>query len=352
MNTPKDDGQTFLNLVSKLGSSSKKIICKLFIFLPIILIVLTISYGYMTINSLKEQHEHQLHNIKTIQKDLIIATITENCQKAKLQTTTTKNYIIYQLQQTYGMDIDNMKIDYLSEDIHTPFYQILSDSLRDKYINQDNDRNRLFIASRNKILLDNSILYAKYSFTSWNDFFRDNAHPNFSRRAIRLMQEQNDTTILWVDNEFEIDVEGYNWDPAYDLPDFLDDKIDAENLGDLNKFSILIADYIYQHEDIFGIPDVLGGASTNNNKLYIIQLVSIKDILDSTPKLTEALQKWDVEEIKEYSYYNQNLRYRTIITIGLVVIEILIFFSIWFLLEYYIYSNRYTQKLNTLYEKS
>ena len=348
----KEDGQTFLNLIStKLGPDSKKVICKVFIFLPIILIILTISYGYTTIYSLKEQHNHALNNIKNIKKDLIIATISENCKKAKLQTTITKNEIINNMKNTYGNDVVQMKLDYESEDINTPFYQILSQSLTNKYINMDNDRNRLVITTRNKILLDNSILYSKYSFTYWEDFFKDNKHPNFSRRAIRLMQEQNDTTILWVDNEFEIDVEGYNWDPAYDLPDFLDDKIDSDQLGELNKFSILIAEYIYQHEDIFGIPDVAGGESSNNDKLYIIQLVSIKDILDTTPKLVESLQKWNMKQITENDYYHQSIGYRTIITIGLVIIEILVFFSIWFLLEYYIYSNRYTKKLNTLYEK-
>lgn len=352
MNILKKEGPTFLNLVSTLGSNSKKVICKLFIFLPIVLIILTIGYGYLTIHTLTEHHVHTLNNIKTIKKDLIIATISENCKKANLQTTNTKNDIIARLKYIYGDDFDRMRHDYESEDINTPFYQILSQALTNKYINQDNDRNRLFIASRNKILLDNSILYSKYSFTTWEDFFKNNSHPNFSKRAIRLMQEQNDTTILWVDNEFEIDAEGYTWDPAYDLANFLNDKIDANQLEELNKFSILIAEYIYQHEDIFGIPDVIGGTFTNNDKLYIVQLVSIKDIIDTTPKLLEALQKWDVEKAKENDYYRQTIRYRTIITIGLVSIEILIFFSIWFLLEYYIYSNRYTQKLNTLYEKS
>ena len=345
-----EQGFTFLNLLSKLNPSLKKIVFKIFILLPIAVIFLTALYGYLTIANLKNQNQINIKLLEQVKEDILIATITENCKKAQIVVKDTKSGITKALRNYYQEDLDGMREDYLSQDPQSPFYQIIASEIDNKFINVDNDRNRLFIANRNMILLDNSILYSKYSFTSWDDFFGETAHPKFSKRAIRLMQEQNDATILWVDNEFEIDVEHYDWDPAYDLADFLADKVKSNSLQDLAKFSILISEYIYQHKDIFNVPDVIGGVQTNNDKLYVVQLLSLKDIMDTTPELKEAIDKYNVAIEKEQHYYNENIQYRTIVTVISMVLEVLVFFVIWVLLEYYIYSNRYIEKLNTLYE--
>lgn len=344
----QQNGQTLLNVITKWSPSFRSKALKFLIFIPLITIFLTLGYGYLTIIEAKEHSIATVKFMKEAKENTIIGTIVENCKHAQNQTRYVKLDIIEKIQEEYGDDIDRMKEDYLEYNIHNPFYSIIDKILRYHYVNIDNDRNRIIVTTRDRILLDNSNLYAKYSFQTWDKYFNESTHPEFSKRAIRLVQEQNDLTILWVDNEFSIDVEHIDWDPAYDLPDFVSEKIKNKQMEEMYNFSILITEYIYQHQDIFGIPDNYDGKSTTNDKLYIIQFMSIKDIFDSTPTLLKTLEHYDDSIYQEKLKCTNMIRQRTIVILLTILLEIITFIGIWTLVEYYVYSNQNTKTLNKL----
>lgn len=343
-----ENGQTILNLISKLCPKNRVRMIKFFILLPIIGLFLTVLYGYVTVHELKSHHESIVNFITKTKKDLITGTIIENCKQAKMRTEDVKHEIVSELKLAYN-DLDDMREDYLSKDPETPFYQILSTAISSKFINMDSDRNRMFISNRDYILLDNSRLYSQFSFTEWEEYFRRSSHEKFSRRAIKLIQEQNDVAILWVDNEFEINVSGYDWDPAYDLPDFIAERVLENNITEMYSFSVMITSYIFQHHDIFGVSDVTGGQSNHNDKLYITQIFSLKDMFDNTPHLVQTLEHYDTILLSENIRYEEQLRFRTVLTVLSLLVQLMVFFGLWVLVEYYTYSQKTTEKINNLY---
>ena len=109
------------------------------------------------------------------------------------------------------------------------------------------------------------------------------------------------------------------------------------NIKELENYSIIAVSYIYDNEDIFGTPDVSAGHDNDNEKIYVIQVVSIKDIIESNPELSKSLNKLDnmIKERQEFA--SDSVHFKTICIILLSIMGIMTFFGIWYLAEFYIY---------------
>jgi hypothetical protein len=65
-----------------------------------------------------------------------------------LQTEYIRKEIVEDLEEQYNGDKELMKEDYKSYDPTKPFYRILAKNIDNKFLDVDNDNDRIFIANR------------------------------------------------------------------------------------------------------------------------------------------------------------------------------------------------------------
>ena len=78
----------------------------------------------------------------------------------------------------------------------------------------------------------------------------------------------------------------------------------------------------------------------NNDKLYVIEIFNIGDILDTNQDMLTVLAKYDTCIDLEKKYSCQLVESRVTITFVLVVLTIIVFFGVWYLVEYQVYAGR------------
>ena len=332
---------TILGLFSTMKYKSKSSLLTGLIAIPIIIILASTLYAYEALCDLKAKSTEISDQLIDDKTDLIITAIGEDYKYAKLQTDAVKRKIVDELNQSYGDDKESMRTDYLSHNIDSRFYQILSSCIANKYINKDSSANRMFIATRNEILIDNSLEYFDNSFKSWDILIAESADykSTLLKKSLNQLNTQDDNIILWIDANQTIN----NIDSIEKLDEsisaFIYDEIANNSIDDLKKFSIITASYIFDHKDIFDIPDVESGVFTNNDKLYIIQTFNIGDIVDSNNELMTSINEYETIALSGYQFLTGAVHKITIFAVFLVIFEILTFFGIWYLVEYYIYSK-------------
>lgn len=342
---------TLFGLLSKLSYNNRLKITGLAVILPIIMILATICYSYSVM-----QTEYKLLNdlyttTKKNEADLITYAILENNNKAIIQTNHVKNKIVSDLNEEYD-DIDEMKQDFLSKNINTKFYKIISDNISGKWLNKNNDNNRIFIATKEGILIDDSINYSKNSFTDWNTIINNTPDTVTSEIAVdSIKQHKIKKIILWLDNT-SLDINSFKYDPniSYlnnkDSIEFIKNSVMNNKLKELSQYNIMVVSYIFDDKDIFGVPDIFAGKQYDNNKLYVIQTYSIQDMIDSNTYLKNTIEnnKIILEDTKKKM--DDIFHFRLLMTILFMIIEILAFFTVWYLAEFYIYSHN-IKKYNT-----
>ena len=331
---------TILGFMSKFGCRAKLVLIGGLILLPILSILVTVFYSYETIEDVRKESQAVIDRMNENRYDLLTATITENYKKAKMQTEYVKENIVEELGHEYGDNKNRMKEDYLSHDIDNAFYRVLSSNISNKFINNDTDGNRMFIATRHGILLDNSLRYSNNSFKDWLLIIETSGYKELIQNSLHQIRSQEDKIILWID---EANNEGSSVgidsnDINKPVSQFIHDRL-VQCTDDLDSFSIITASYIFDHEDIFGVPDVLGGKFTNNDKLYIIQVINIGDMLDSNKELQKSIQDYQATVEMQEEFVNSTIQYRTLITILVVLLEITTFFGICYLAEFYVYTK-------------
>ena len=338
------DQKTLVGIISGFKENVKKCIIGSVALLPLIIMLGTLVCSYYGIEDAKNHTNEIIKEYENATYDLLTASITENYKQAKLQTEYIKRDIVNQLDTTYNNDIDRMRSDYWSKDPNKPFYQILSNNISYKYINKENDGNRVFIANRQGILIDNSITYLSNSFTTWEEYLSDTNQKEFLIKTIEAINSKDQNMVLWFDDIKSLDaLEDTN--DMHSISSFIRSKINDNNIEELNKFSVLTVSYIFDHTDIFGVPDIVAGKFMNNDKLYIIQVFTIKDMIESNKDLETSLTKYNTLINTIQQRCNKDVHYQTLTTIFLVVLELLLFFGVWGLAEFYLYSRSTITKM-------
>ena len=332
--------KTIFEIFNGFGSKIKKRIIAAVLLIPMIALLLSTGYFYYQIQINKVALSQTIQDLQRSQAEILTATICETYKRSQLQSEMTKRQIVDELHMYYGDDVEAMKDDYENRDKSSMFYQIVSNNVRDKYINTDDDRNRMFIANRDGILIDNSLTYYGNSFMSWDEYFQSSKYSFFLEKAIKTMTLQNDKMILWVEDNSDMEsISIFQQSEMMPIEEFVYILCEQNNLDELQNYSILSVSYIFDHKDIFGVPDVDSGEFTNNDKLFIIQVCSIRDILQSTHHLTTTLDYYNamIEMKKEIG--RTSIAYDTLVMIILVILELATFIGTWYLVEFYI-NNR------------
>lgn len=338
-----DTNNTLFGILSKLSYSIKSKIIAVSVLLPLIMILATLLYGYGTIKSETDTVNMLITDIKENKTDLIVYSLLENSDKAKLQTDNAREEIVNRLYKEYNNDKVAMKKDFDSKSTDTKFYRVLSETIEDEYINKDSDNNRMFIATKEGILIDNSLNYVNNSFTDWNTIIKDTPDQNLAKVAVeKIKQKKVSNLILWIDNtSISLNSIQYNKDVQYNpnAPTiaFIKELLANGNLEDLENYNVMVVSYIFDNEDIFGIPDVSYGKRNDNDKIYIIQTFSIKDAIESNNYLKDKIVSYNTLIHHYEDHYKDIAETKIVATIIFVILEAMAFFGVWYLAEFFIY---------------
>lgn len=334
--------KTLFEIINGFGTKVKRRILGVVLMIPIFIILLSTGYFYYHIQENKINHSNTIEGLKNAQADILSATILETYRRSQLQADLTKKNIVEELMIAYNGNLQEMKNDYSERNLDSNFYQILSNNINDKYINKQNDSNRMFIANRTGILIDNSLSHHKDSFISWNEYFSDaGVNGKLLERAIRDITLQNNKAILWIEGDINYtgSIEILDTNEIMSIDDFVHIMCQNNNMEELQKYSFLSVSYIFDHEDMFGVPDVQAGKFMDNDKLFIIQVCSIKDIIIGNHKLHTKLEEYSKAiELKE-EVSKTVVAYDTMLMILLIFLELTTFIGTWYLVEFYI-NNR------------
>ena len=96
--------------------------------------------------------------------------------------------------------------------------------------------------------------------------------------------------------------------------------------------------YIYDTKDIFGVNDVDAGTRNDNNKIYVVQLSRIKDIIDSDPRYLKSIMDCYRMIAHQEQFTNQVAKSRISMAALIILMQVMCFFGIWYLAEFYIYN--------------
>lgn len=339
MSTIQD--KTVYEVLSEFSPTKKRWLLRSILALPVLIVALTSLVVFTSIQDDIKDYNNQINSIQETQEEIFTATVTETYKRAKLQTEYIKRDIIFELNEYYGENKEQMKKDYMSFSSDSPFYQILSNIIDNKFLDVDNDNDRIFIANRDRILVDNSSSYASNSFTDWETYISSKKYSEFLHNSVDKINIHYNSFIFWLDTNNQDNITILD-DPDISADQFIHQQIVSNNLQEMRNFSVLTATYIFDHEDLFGVSDVVAGKPTNNDKLYIIQVFNIGDMIDNTRNMSKTILKYQIlkERIIEDGY--DTIKYKSIAFGLLVLLEIICFFGIWYLMEaYFIFHPEY-----------
>lgn len=281
------------------------------IIVVIFMCVSTFVMFNILINSTKEFQTANISILKDAKLDSIIEAIDEISNQAYEYLIPLSKDIEKEIRA--NCDMEQLEQDLSAGVINEDFQRTLkSFSYKRYFSNIENDKNDIFIANRNKILVDFShdTTYEKQTRT-WEDEIKTFANPDSAATALKKLYIQDDSIIAW---EREASA---NKDHIYYK------NINKENIRKIYKeegweglknYQVLVPIYITTDGDIFGKPDIKNGIYTNNNKIIIIQEFNIyEQLMKYFPAM---INEQDIKMVqKDYDHMMMHLH-----TFGVVVI--------------------------------
>lgn len=332
---------TFFSTISKLSYSSKAKIITIAVLIPIIMIVCTLFYSYSNLQLESGFNTMVINEIKANKTSLITYSILENSNKAKLQADSVKESIVSDLLKEYDGNLKLMKQDFDNRD-NSKFYRILSNNINGKFINKKNDNNRMYIATKDGVLIDDSINYSSNSFKPWSEIIENTPNKTLATDAIDIIKKKkNATVILWIDNTGtvlnRVQYEDSSYKTEMTFYSFVEDLVNENKMNELMQYNVIVVSYIFDSSDIFGVPNIEAGIPNDNDVIYIVQTFNIKDMIDSNTYLKSSIENYDTQINTFDTLFSNSNRMRVAMSFLFVVLEAIGFFSVWYLAEFFVY---------------
>lgn len=240
--------------------------------------------GYEFIQNLNKAKSEQVHKLKESEWLFIESILKENYDKSHEHAMTIRSEILREIHKEYESDKTRLREDLVSSDHNSPVYKVFSSVLRGKYLNSiKNDRNDSFIMSTRGVITDLSISRAirlQNNACADRDWVVE-GDIHYNKELIRLtiqnIIEKSDKPVFW---EFsKPDDINHTYVTNMELTE-IRNVYYREGIQGIKNYEFGKAAYIFEHEDLFGTPDVtpLGGY-TNNEKLIIVSGFSLYDII-------------------------------------------------------------------------
>lgn len=339
--------KTIYEAISSFSPSKKRTLLKSLLIIPLLIIFFTSWFIYIDISADIEKYNQQIRNMQAVQGEIFTSVISETYKRAKLQTEYIRRDIVNELNEYYNNDKDAMKADYKSFDPDKPFYRILAKNIDKKFLDTDSDNDRIFIANRDGIVLDNSFAHANNSFTLWDDYVSSYRHYKFLMLSIQKINAREKNLVLWLDdrNDMNYSMIVSGDDNSLTVESFIKEQIESNKINELRNFSVLTATYVFDHEDLFGVNDVRVGRAVPNDRLCIIQIFNIGDMMDCSANMINTINKYKIMRETILEDGNESIRYKCISFSLLVFLEIVCFLGIWYLIEaYFVFHPVYPDK--------
>jgi len=338
LNTDKLKDITILGIFSRFKENTKIKILSATILLPLIIILITLLYGYETINSDYKVFTKNIETSYQYRSDLVTTVIMETYKKSEMRTNDIRDAVTADLYRNYRGDLTEMRKDFDNRSYRSPFYQVISNEMSNKFIS-DNNRNRIVAATKSGILVDNSRRYSSYSFKSWDEIRSDGDYLNVDDIIYESIYNQY-YEIMIIPGDGSQGITGEE-----NAKKFIQDCMMSGDKERLYSSKMICVSYIFDSEDIFGVPDITAGHRNDNDKIYIIQVLHIGDLLANNVQLQQRLALYQSNIEKDSEEIKSLLRTRMGLIIALILLELITFFGVWYLSEFYVYNKYSVRKI-------
>ena len=290
--------------------------------------------GYTFLVDLNVDRNRQMARVQESEWFFVESIISENYDKAYMEAEGIKRDILVGIGKRYPNDRTELRNDLSNLSTDGKVFSVFSDSIRGRYLNGiHNDRNDPFIMSSRGMYTDLSLNRAMQLqgdtrvIKDWESEYKLHANPNLMRQAIAAFVERNGTPVFW---EYTRSL-----DPNHISISAMDIKelrlvYYKEGIAGLRTYEFGKAAYIFEHEDLFGVPDGDSkGSFTNNDKVIVVSGFSLYDIL--TQKYSHTIARYDdmyTEIDIRYDYTRTAIVNTTVAAIGILFIG---FFGVFYM---------------------
>ena len=248
---------------------------------PMIAIGSEIYQTYIGIQDAKSNYNKSSIEVRSLEWLSIESIITENVDKANMQSSYIKKDVYENLLSAYSGDMAGLKQD-LHNDSASKAYDVMNTAIGNVYLNNKTENNRVFIADRNGVIVDKGYKSSNKNSRLWSSEIESKPNSELASAAIESIINKENTLTFW-------QVKSSNTPVTVVSMDNLKEVFKNDGLQGLASFDILAPTYITDNEDIFGMPDVNShGYKIDNDKLIVIQEFNIYDAVISHRELISS----------------------------------------------------------------
>lgn len=279
----------------------------------LVMAALTGYLGYTFLLDLNVDRSRQLERVRDTEWYFIEAILSENYDKAQNEADLIKDEVVEDIQLGYKNDKQSLKQDLVNPTEGSRILTIFRDNIKGRYMNDiRNDRNDPFIMSVKGMYTDLSLNRAiqiqntQPKIREWESEYVLHANPKLMKQAMSNFIEQSNKPVFW---EFIASP-----DPNHRKVELMElselrKVYETEGVNGLRTYEFGKAAYIFDHEDLFGIPDVnASGAYTKNDKIIVVSGFSLYDVL--VLKYSPTLARYDDMNVAinlRYDYTKQEI---------------------------------------------
>lgn len=253
---------------------------------PAISMLSQMHQTYYDIQETRIRVNYNIQHIKMAKWDIIENTISENIDKAKIQSNGAKKLLTARILHDYSGNMQTLREDLARKD-NSPVFEAMNEVIDGMYINNESELNRMIIVDKNGILADKGIVSSTKKSRDWITEIQAKPDRVIAAKAVNMILTKNNNIIyLKVDAFISVDHEPFD-------PNMTTFKAayDRYGINIFRNYNILVPSYITNDGDIFSVPDVnTRGIKNENNKLIIVQEFNIYDAII---KNKDDLDKYD-----------------------------------------------------------
>lgn len=245
-----------------------------------------------TLENASRARDSEVAAIKELQWIAIANVAQDNYDKAGLLADQVKCELEGALTSGPVSDMD-IKEELLEQPTGNPVYNIMLDTIRDKYTNGiPTDQNSVFIASHAGIIADYSLYkFGEMQDRTWKSEVAIRGSTAMSKHAVDAIINQSPGPIFWNTKAAPL---GTVMAGAPMTLDTIKDSFYRCGPASLYNYTFLHPSYLHKNEDIFGIPDVSPkGLRQANYKIIIVAAYNLGDVI--RVKHPELIASYDHE---------------------------------------------------------
>ena len=243
---------------------------------PVIVVIVQLYYTYQNIFTAHYVENLITNNVENQQWDMIRCVISENEKCARLQAENIKNNITHDLIITYKDNVDQLNKDLDSHDKNRDCYKILKANIENMFMNVDSFDNRVYVADRERILVDRDTAKEDRDNRLWETEIQSNADPIAASKAVDMILLKDKHIIYWVAEGSE--QSSKDKDYQHLTLESIRDDISKNGITALKSYDVLVPAYIPNRSTVLNESKTnFHGVLETEKKLIVIQSFNLYD---------------------------------------------------------------------------